>query len=92
MPILVGEYGQDSDKPELEQGGLQVINAVAKAANNGVGSAAWYYSTGADGLINGDGSLSAYGKTVKNTVIAGSSAPKWDRRKLGDKVVIGACK
>ena len=73
MPILIGEYGQDSDKPELQEGGLQVINAVANAAKNGVSSAAWYYATGHDGLINANGSLSAYGQKVAS-FIAGSGS------------------
>ena len=92
IPILIGNIGQDSNKPELLQGGLQDITAVQKDAQVGIGSAAWFYATGADGLINANGSLTAYGQKIASFIAGSGTSPNngGSGASPNNTVVIGA--
>lgn len=68
MPVLIGEYGNSTTGQAIDPNGVQVVNAVQNGVKNGVvsGSSAWAYMQGGpgDGLIDGGGSLTSYGKQV----------------------------
>lgn len=70
LPVLVGEYGNSTDGVRIDDNGNQVVTAVN---TSGFGSTAWYFGQGnpGDGLLNGDGSLSAYGQQVAAYIAAG---------------------
>ena len=70
LPVLVGEYGNSTDGVKVDENGRQVVTAVNAS---GLGSVAWYFGQGnpGDGLLNGDGSLSAYGQQVAGYIAAG---------------------
>jgi len=71
MPVIVGEYGNSTDGQNVDPNGPQVMTAVQ---GSGYGSVAWAYMSGdADGLINGDGSLSSLGQEVASFIASGAS-------------------
>lgn len=63
MPVIIGEYGNSTTGMEIDANGDQVVSAVA---SSGLGSAAWAWGSGnpGDGLLDGNGALSAFGRAV----------------------------
>jgi hypothetical protein len=77
--VLVGEYGDSTTGDSIDPNGTMVVDAVGKS---GYGSAAWWLAQGhpGDGLLDGNGGLSAYGQKVagyikQNAAKAKSSLP-----------------
>ena len=72
VPIIVGEYGISTNGSTPDPNGNQVVQAVQ---STGLGNSAWLYgSGGGDALLNGDGSLSSYGRQVEAGIAAAASS------------------
>lgn len=64
VPVIIGEYGNSTDPSKgLDANGAQVIQA---AQQSGLGAVAWAWgvNSNGDGLLDGNGGLSGFGKTV----------------------------
>jgi hypothetical protein len=71
VPVLIGEYGDSTTGTSLDPNGTQVVTAVA---SSGFGSAAWAFAAFQyDGLIDGNGGLTAYGQQVAQYIATGAT-------------------